>query len=85
MKSDISDGYLRLLHRGLVHIRYACQSGDIKRAEAIADALHNLPLSLKRPDELSGFVAMYLEPLVCDYPDLAELRGYVASPDASLE
>lgn len=65
--------YLHILHRGLVLIRQACQCGDVRRAEAIADALHNLPLALERPGELAQYPEIYLAPLVQLYPDLAEL------------
>ena len=44
------DALLQVLSRGLVLIRSACQVGDSKRAEVIADALHNLPHLLRERD-----------------------------------
>lgn len=82
MNTSDSTSYMQLLHRGLVLIRSACQCGDTGRAEAIADALHNLPLILDRPGELSRFSELYLTPLVQQYPDLAELMNYLTrAPD----
>jgi len=69
--------YLTLLHRALVMIRFACQGGETERAEAIADAVHTLPLALLRPDELRFFDQLYLSPLIKKYPDLEELAEYV--------
>lgn len=65
--------YLQLLHRALVLIRFACQGGDTQRAEAIADAVHNLPLHLGNAEQLRQFRDFYLQPLVERYPDLREL------------
>jgi hypothetical protein len=41
------DALLEILGRGLVHIRLLAGAGDSQRAEAIADALHNLPALLR--------------------------------------
>lgn len=68
-----SEPYLKLLHRALVLIRFACQAGDLQRAEAIADALHNLPVQLITGERLDEFTALYLQPLIERYPDLEEL------------
>ena len=37
------EALLEVLHRGLIQIRLAGYAGDVARAEAIADALHNVP------------------------------------------
>ena len=72
------DALLQVLARGLVLIRAACQAEDNKRAEAIADALHNLPHLLRdrdptwNPDE---FRRLFLDPAIRAYPDLQELRA----------
>ena len=65
--------YLQLLHRALVLIRSACQAGNVERAEAIADAVHNLPLHLLNGTELAEFPKRYLTPLIKRFPDLEEL------------
>jgi len=74
------DGYLRLIGRALTLCRVACQAGDNERAEAIVDAIHNLPRFLIG-EEFAGFkanyVLMFLEPLIDKYPDLSELRDYI--------
>ncbi len=68
---------LEILYRGLVSIRLAALDGDTARAEAIADALHNLPHLLsvghERGWDIAGFREMFLDPLVERYPDLAGL------------
>ena len=72
------DGLLDLLGHGIVHIRLAAMSGDATRAEAIADALHNVPRLLKEGHEwgwtIEGFRTMFLAPLVERYPDLSVLE-----------
>jgi hypothetical protein len=77
------DDYYRLLYRGLVLIRQACRSGDVERAEAIADALHNLPLELAQPQNLDRYSSLYLTPLIETYPDLAELASYLEAKPSS--
>ena len=70
------DRYLRLLERAVILARFACQGGDATRAEAILDAVHNLPrflLGQEYPSFESDFYALYLEPLVRKYPDLQGL------------
>jgi hypothetical protein len=72
-----TDALLDLLHRGLVLIRLAAMAGDTKRAEAIADALHNVPTLLKEGEKWSWTVAelrrLFLSGLTDEYPDLAYL------------
>ena len=78
LSDDEISAYLQVLWRGLVLIRAACQAQDSKRAEAIADALHNLPHLLRErtpawsPDE---FRKLFIDPLVQSYPDLEELQS----------
>jgi hypothetical protein len=66
---------LEILYRGLVQIR-SC-GGNAERAEAISDALHNLPhlvsVGHERGWTLSTFRVLFLDPLVERYPDLAGL------------
>ena len=68
---------LEILYRGLVQIRVAGMEGNAPRAEAIADALHNLPHLLsvghKYGWDLTTFKELFLIPLGQKYPDLAGL------------
>jgi hypothetical protein len=68
---------LEILYRGLVQIRLAAMDGNAQRAEAIADALHNLPHLLsvghERGWDVATFAELFLEPLADRYPDLAGL------------
>lgn len=67
---------LYVLGRGLVMIRAALWSGEATRAEAIADALHNLPQLVAEGDRfgwtIREFRRLFLTDLVARYPDLAE-------------
>ena len=60
---DQHSACLEILHRGLVQIRIASVEGDTARAEAIADALHNLPHLLgvghERGWDLATFVELF--------------------------
>jgi hypothetical protein len=70
------DGYLELLRSTIIQARAACWDGDVERAEAILDAVHNLPgflLGKEYPEFDSTFRDHYLEPLVERYPDLVGL------------
>ena len=71
------DACLEILERGLVHIRLAAMGGDAKRAEAIADALHNLPRLMREGQKwrwsISGFRRLFLDELVRQFPDLQGL------------
>ena len=77
LSSAETDACLELLYRGLAHVRMAAAGGDAERAEAIGDALHNLPRLLSRGDQygwdLPTFRSLFLEPLIERYPDLAGL------------
>lgn len=79
------DACLEVLYRGLVKIRIAAQDGDAARAEAIADALHNLPHLLMdggsrwgQPWTVAGFRELFLEELIRRYPDLSALDELLA-------
>jgi hypothetical protein len=67
------DSCLEILQRGLVSIRSAAMAGDAKRAEALADALHNLPRLLRQDPpagwSLQGFEEMFLRGLKDAYPE----------------
>jgi hypothetical protein len=63
-----------MLHRALVLIRFACQAQDIERAEAIADAVHNLPINLINGGQIDDFEELFLTPLIEQYPDLKCLK-----------
>lgn len=67
--------WMEVLQRGLVYIRAACQAGDTSRAEAIADALHNIPAIVAGRDHytLDDALNLFLLPLVKRYPDLQPL------------
>jgi hypothetical protein len=72
------DACLELLERGLVYIRLAAMGGDAARAEAIADALHNLPRLLREGQKwrwsIAKFRALFLDELVAKFPDLEGLQ-----------
>jgi hypothetical protein len=68
---------LEVLYRGLVEIRMASLGNDSVRAEAIADALHNLPHLLSDGDRrgwtIAKFREFFLADLVHRFPDLVGL------------
>jgi hypothetical protein len=72
-----SDALLEVLYHGFVLIRLAALDAHAARAEAIADALHNVPHLLKQGDKwgwtVAGFGELFLAPLVERYPDLRRL------------
>ncbi len=74
---QVMDACLEVLYEGLIQIRMAARSGDTERAEAIADALHNVPNLLVDGDRrgwtVGGFRRLFLEELVRKCPDLARL------------
>jgi hypothetical protein len=77
------DRCLLLLERALVHIRAACCARDLAKAEAIADAFHNLPRLLleSRPAwTLDGFDQLFLAGLVEQYPEFEGLRELLGAP-----
>jgi hypothetical protein len=73
-----TDALLEVLERGLVHIRLLAGSGDCQRAEAIADALHNVPRLLREGDNWGSTVAVardvFLAGLAERYPEFEFLR-----------
>jgi hypothetical protein len=77
LSSQETDACLWLLERALLQIRAACWSRDIEKAEAIADAFHNLPrLLIGTPETwtIAGFERLFLGGLVAKYPEFAGLR-----------
>jgi hypothetical protein len=78
---------LLLLECALVRIRAACWSKDLARAEALADAFHNLPRLLlegRNSWTIAGFERLFLDELVAKYPEFAgmqhELRAARSRP-----
>lgn len=72
------DACLEFLERAIVLARVACQGGDATRAEAILDAVHNVPRFLRGQEYAAfepDFRTMYLTPLVAQYPDLDDLAA----------
>jgi hypothetical protein len=85
LSEDTFDAYLRFLGRAIVLARAACQGGEIARAEAILDMIHNLPRFLlgdERKTFEGEFDELYLAPLLERYPDLSSLAQEL--PAASL-
>jgi hypothetical protein len=72
------DALLEILRRGLVQIRLVAGAGDSQRAEAIADALHNVPTLLREGHKwgwtLTGFRDVFLAGLIERYPEFEGLR-----------
>jgi len=85
LKPEEADALLEVLERGLVRIRLLAAAGDVERAEAVADALHNVPRLLREGQKLgwtvAGFRELFLAPLVGRYPDLAGLEQPLAAND----
>ena len=73
-----ADALLQVLERGLVRLRLLAAAGDSERAEAVADALHNLPRLLREGHKwgwtVDHYRTLFLVPLGERYPDLAELQ-----------
>lgn len=69
---------LRVLHLALVYLRTAARGRDCEKAEAIAEAIHNIPAMLEVSDRYSYSVKelseYFIEPLIAQYPDLSDLR-----------
>ncbi|MGH7283493.1 MAG: hypothetical protein ACRELY_18360 [Polyangiaceae bacterium] len=66
------DALLEVLHRGLILVRLAAMHGDAEKAEAISDAIHNVPPLLREGHQwgwsIDVFRAMFLEGLADRYP-----------------
>jgi len=77
LSSADQDACLQILERGLVYIRVAAMGGNANRAEAIADALHNLPRLIRDGQRwgwtIAGFRRLFLDELVRQFPDLEGL------------
>ena len=73
-----ADALLDVLDRGIIRLRLAASGGDAEQAEAIADALHNVPRLLKEGNKwgwtIAEFRNLFLAPLIERYPDLAGLQ-----------
>lgn len=86
MNPDLSDAArdacVYVLGRGMIEIRAALWRGDAARAEAIADALHNLPQLMIEGDRykwtVREFRRLFLAHLVQLYPDLADWERRLA-------
>jgi hypothetical protein len=72
------DALLEILGRGLVQIRLVAGAGDSQRAEAIADALHNLPTLLREGHRwgwtVTGFRDVFFAGLIERYLEFEGLR-----------
>jgi hypothetical protein len=85
LSSAQADALLEILERGVVRIRLAAAAGDAALAEAIADALHNVPRLLREGHKWGWTVAyfqdVFLAPLIERYPDLSGLRQPLEAVD----
>jgi hypothetical protein len=82
LSEETFDSYLTFIGRGIVLARAACQSGDVTRAEAILDMIHNLPRFLRGEERQAfqgEFYELYLAPLLERYPDLSSLAQELPS------
>lgn len=82
--SERAVAYMRFLRRAIVLARSACQAGSAARAEAILDAIHNVPgflLGDEHPSFEADFVDHFIEPLVRQFPDLHELADMLPRPE----
>jgi hypothetical protein len=72
-----TDALLEILERGLVRIRLLAGAGDSVRAEAVADALHNVPRLLREGHKwgwtVAGFRDVFLAGLIERYPEFEGL------------
>jgi hypothetical protein len=77
LSADEADALLEILERGLVRIRLLAGEGDSKRAEAVADALHNVPRLLREGHKygwtVGGFRDLFLAGLIERYPEFEGL------------
>jgi hypothetical protein len=73
-----TDALLEILARGLVRIRLLAGEGDTQRAEAVADALHNVPRLLLEGHKwgwtVAGFRDVFVAGLIERYPEFEGLR-----------
>ncbi len=74
------EALLEVLHHGLIQIRLAGYASDIARAEAIADALHNVPRLISAEGDRWGwsiaesYERFFLDPLLERYPTLFTIK-----------
>jgi hypothetical protein len=72
------DALLQVLDQAIIRIRQVAGRGDAARAEAIADAIHNVPRLLLEGQQwgwtIAHFRDLFLLPLVERYPELAGLE-----------
>jgi hypothetical protein len=77
-----ADALLEILGRRLVQIRLVAGAGDSPRAEALADALHNVPALLREGHRWGWTVAdfrhLFLDPLIERYSEFEGLRQALA-------
>jgi hypothetical protein len=82
-----ADALLEILERGVLRIRLAAATGDAALAEAIADAVHNVPRLLREGYKWGWSVAYFQEvflcPLIERYPDLAGLKQPLDTVDVA--
>ena len=73
------DHALEILERGLVRIRLLAARGDTERAEAVADALHDVPRLLREGQKwgwtVDYFRNVFLAALEARYPEFSGIRG----------
>lgn len=71
LPSDAQKQFLceTMLYRAFLHIRVLGWQGDAKRAAAVADAFHNLPFFLHRPDFLWSSLLLSLNCFYDEYPE----------------
>jgi hypothetical protein len=84
LSASETDALLEILERGLVQIRLLAGAGDWQRAEAIADALHNVPRLLREGHKwgwtVAGFRDLFLAGLIERYPEFKELGQPLERP-----
>jgi hypothetical protein len=77
LTEDKTDALLEVLYQGIIRIRLAARAGDSLQAEAIADAIHNVPFLLREGHEWGWSIdvqrEVFLIPLAERYPELAGL------------
>lgn len=72
LSAEEIDALLEVLQRGLILVRLAAMHGDAAKAEAISDAIHNVPPLLREGHEwgwsVDVFRSIFLEVLADRYP-----------------
>jgi hypothetical protein len=84
LSASEADALLEILERGLVRIRVLAGAGDSERAEAVADALHNVPRLMREGHKwgwtVAGFRDVFLAGLIERYPEFKGLRQPLELP-----